>query len=191
MIWKPIQRLFLNSALWYLFLEQEFVYVGDAGIVEPSGKSRRYGIDFGARYQILDWLFLDADINHTIARAIGEPENADAIPLAPDLTATGGITIKSSTGFAGSIRFRVIGDRPANEDNSIVAKGYAVTDISASYKWKNITFGLQVENLFDTEWNEAQFATESRLQNETESVEEIHFTPGTPFSACGRIVYHF
>jgi hypothetical protein len=26
-----------------------------------------------------------------------------------------------------------------------------------------------------------QFATESRFQNEPESVEEIHFTPGTPF----------
>lgn len=38
-IWKPNARLFLNTALWYLYLEQEFVYVGDAGIVEPSGKS--------------------------------------------------------------------------------------------------------------------------------------------------------
>ncbi len=56
-IWKPIPKLVLNSALWYLFLEQEFVYVGDAGIVEPSGKTRRYGVDLGLRYQINDWLF--------------------------------------------------------------------------------------------------------------------------------------
>lgn len=33
-IWKPTPKLVVNSALWYLFLEQEFVYVGDAGIVE-------------------------------------------------------------------------------------------------------------------------------------------------------------
>ncbi|NJN37136.1 MAG: TonB-dependent receptor, partial [Nitrospiraceae bacterium] len=44
-IWKPFPKLLVNSALWYLFLEQEFVYVGDAGIVEPSGRSRRMGVD--------------------------------------------------------------------------------------------------------------------------------------------------
>jgi len=40
-MWKPIPKLLVNTAYWYLFLEQEFVYVGDAGIVEPSGKTRR------------------------------------------------------------------------------------------------------------------------------------------------------
>jgi hypothetical protein len=33
----------------------------------------------------------------------------------------------------------------------------------------------------NTKWNETQFATESRLKEEPNSVEEIHFTPGTPF----------
>jgi hypothetical protein len=31
----------------------------------------------------------------------------------------------------------------------------------------------------NTKWNETQFATESRLKES--GVEEIHFTPGTPF----------
>jgi hypothetical protein len=31
-IWKPFPKLIVNSALWYLYLEQEFVYVGDAGL---------------------------------------------------------------------------------------------------------------------------------------------------------------
>ena len=34
-IWKPSPKVILNATYWYLFLEQEFVYVGDAGIVEP------------------------------------------------------------------------------------------------------------------------------------------------------------
>ncbi|MEP7093362.1 MAG: hypothetical protein ABI793_04825 [Flavobacterium sp.] len=46
---------------------------------------------------------------------------------------------------------------------------------------KKIVFGISIENLFNSEWNENQFVTESRLKNETTSVEEIHFTPGTPF----------
>jgi outer membrane receptor protein involved in Fe transport len=84
-----------------------------------------------------------------------------------------------------------LNDRPANEDNSIVAEGYTVTDFNLNYRMKNITLGVMVENLFDVDWNETQFATESRLQNEAQSVEEIHFTPGTPFFIKGIITYNF
>jgi outer membrane receptor protein involved in Fe transport len=190
-IWKPFPKLVVNSALWYLFLEQEFVYVGDAGIVEPSGKTRRYGLDLGLRYQINDWLFLDSDATYTHARSIDEPEGEDLIPLAPDFTFTGGVSIDDFNGFSGGIRFRYLDDRPANEDNSIVAEGYFVTDFNINYRMKNVTLGLMVENLFDVDWNETQFATESRLQNETQSVEEIHFTPGTPFFIRGIVTYNF
>ncbi|WP_193434732.1 TonB-dependent receptor [Confluentibacter citreus] len=190
-IWKPTPQLFVNTALWYLFLEQEFVYVGDAGIVEPSGKTERYGLDFGLRYQFLDWLFFDTDATLTNARSIEDPKGQNYIPLAPDFTMAGGISVNNLDGFSGGIRYRFIDDRPANEDNSIVAKGYFVTDFNANYRIKNVTLGLTIENIFDTEWNETQFATESRLQNEAQSVEEIHFTPGTPFFIKGTISYSF
>jgi TonB dependent receptor-like, beta-barrel/TonB-dependent Receptor Plug Domain/CarboxypepD_reg-like domain len=190
-VWKPFPKLIVNSALWYLFLEQEFVYVGDAGIVEPSGKTRRYGLDLGLRYQFNDWLFLDTDATLTNARSIDEPDGEDYIPLAPDFTLTGGLSIDNLNGFSGGLRFRYLDDRAANEDNSIVAEGYMVTDFNVNYTLNQITFGLAVENLFDVDWNETQFATESRLQNEAASVEEIHFTPGTPFFLKGTVSYRF
>lgn len=190
-IWKPFPKLIVNSALWYLFLEQEFVYVGDAGIIEPSGKSKRMGAELGLRYQLNDWLFFDADANYTYARSIDEPKGQDYIPLAPDFTTTGGLSFQKIQGFSGGLRYRYLKSRPANEDNSIVAKGYFVSDFNVNYQYKSINFGISIENLFDTAWNETQFATESRLQNESESVEEIHFTPGTPFFMKGKIAYTF
>jgi len=190
-IWKPTPKLVVNSALWYLFLEQEFVYVGDAGIVEPSGKTRRYGADLGFRYQINDWLFLNSDATLTKARSIDEAAGEDYIPLAPDFTLTGGLTVNKFKGFSGGLRFRYIDDRPANEDNSIVAHGYFVSDFNVNYTINKLTFGIAIENLFDTDWNETQFATTSRLQNEAAAVEEIHFTPGTPFSSKVSISYKF
>ena len=189
--WKPLPRLWFNSALWYLFLEQEFVYVGDEGIVEPSGKTRRYGLELGMRWQLTDGLFFDSDVNYTIARAIDEPEGADYIPLAPDLTAAGGLVFQSPSGFSGGIRYRYIKSRPANEDGSITAKGYFVTDGNLNYTFRKATFSIIGENLLDTEWNEAQFATESRLRGEAESVEELHFTPGMPFFLRGKVTYRF
>jgi hypothetical protein len=190
-VWKPFPKLVVNSALWYLFLEQEFVYVGDAGIVEPSGKTRRYGLDLGLRYQLTDWLFLDTDATLTNARSVDDPDGENYIPLAPDFTLIGGLSVDDLNGFSGGLRFRYLDDRAANEDNSIVAEGYMVTDFNVNYKLNNITLGFAIENLFDVDWNETQFATESRLQNEAQSVEEIHFTPGTPFFLKGTVSYRF
>ncbi len=190
-IWKPYSSLFLNVAVWNLFLEQEFVYVGDAGIVEPSGETLRRGIDFSLRYQPLEWLFFNTDINYTLARAIEEEEGNDFIPLAPDFTIKSGLTVKHPSGLNGVVDFRHLGGRAANEDNSIIAPGYTVVDLNMNYSFTNLTVGFQIQNLLNTEWNETQFATESRLLNETESVEEIHFTPGVPFFFKGIVSYRF
>jgi outer membrane receptor for Fe3+-dicitrate len=190
-IFKPMNNLIINSALWFLQLEQEFVYVGDAGIVEPSGKTRRMGIDFGLRYQLSKFIHLNSDINYTYARSTEEPEGQNYIPLAPDLTSTGGISVTNYKGFSSSFNYRYLKSRPANEDNSIVAKGYFVSDFNLNYQYKKINYGIIIDNILNTKWNETQFATESQLQNETESVEEIHFTPGTPFYIKGKITYTF
>jgi len=188
---KPIPRLALNATLWTLFLDQEFVYVGDAGIVEPSGKTRRMGIEAGARYQLTDWLYVFADANYTHARSTEEADGEDYIPLAPKFTSAGGLSVDNLSGFSGSLGYHWLGDRAANEGNSIVAEGYFVTDFNLNYTIENWTLGVIVENLLDTSWNETQFATESRLFNEPAPVEEIHFTPGTPFYLRGKITYKF
>ena len=190
-IWKPMNRFIVNSSLWYLFLEQEFVYVGDEGVIEPSGKSQREGVDFGIRLQLSDYLFIDNDVNYAFARSIDEPEGLNYIPLAPDLTNTGGLSLRNMYGFSGGIRYRYIRNRPANEDNSIVAIGYLIADMNLSYSYKNIEIGLIIENVFNNDWNETQFATETRLENELESIEEIHFIPGTPFFIKSKLVFSF
>ncbi|XMO85995.1 TonB-dependent receptor [Algibacter sp. AS12] len=188
---KPADRLVINAALWSLFLQQEFVYVGDAGIVEPSGKTKRFGVDFGLQYQLNDYVFFNTDVNYTYARSSEEASGEDYIPLAPDFTSSGGLNVKDWNNFSGGISYRMIGDRAANEDISIVADGYFITDLNLNYTLKNWTFGVIVENLFDSAWNETQFATESRLFNEPNPVEEIHFTPGAPFFLRGKISVKF
>jgi outer membrane receptor protein involved in Fe transport len=177
---KPTKNLFLRTTFWHLFSEQEFVYVGDAGIVEPGGETRRIGIEFSARYQFNKWLFADADVNVTRAKSLGVEKGEDYVPLAPTLTSIGGITARTKDGLSGTIRYRMIGDRAANENNSITAEGYFLADALLNYKWKRFDFQLSLENILNTEWEEAQFDTESRLFNEQEPVSEIHYTPGRP-----------
>jgi len=191
LIYKPVKGLIINAALWYLFLEQEFVYVGDAGIVEPSGRTRRQGIDLSIRYQLGDHFYLNTDLTYTDPIAFDEEDGENFIPLAVDFMAAGGFTFKNLNGFSGGIRYRYITDRPANEDNSIQALGYFVLDANANYAFHHFNLGISVENLLDTEWNEAQFATESRLSTEKAPVEELHFTPGVPFFLKANLTYTF
>lgn len=191
LVWKPTSNLLINAAVWNLALEQEFVYVGDEGIVEPSGRTNRNGIDLSIRYQPISSLFVNFDANYTSGKFIDELEGENHIPLAPNFTIVSGITYVAETGLFGGINLKHLGDRPANEDNSIIAEGYSVVDMNIGYSWDNLTIGLHAANLFDVSWNETQFATTSRLQNETVPVEEIHFTPGTPFNLKGSISYKF
>lgn len=188
---KPLPGLFLNSSLWYLFLEQEFVYVGDEGIVEASGKSKRIGIDLSARHQINKWLFADINVNLARPRNIEAEKGEDFIPLAPTLTSTGGLSWRTKNGVNGSLRFRHLKDRSANETNTLIAKGYTIADLSLNYTRSKYEIGIAIENLFNAKWNETQFETESRLKHELEPMSEIHFTPGVPFFARIKFAVFF
>lgn len=179
-----------------LELENELVYVGDEGTTEDNGPSRRVGIDFSGRYQLLDWLFADVDLNVSkgvlLKAFFGEKLNSEnLIPLAPTLTSTGGLTVIRARGWEGALRYRLLGERPANEFNTVTAKGYLVFDAAIGYRWEHWRLGLNIENLTNTEWNEAQFDTESRLFNEAAPVSELHFTPGTPLALKGSFTYFF
>jgi hypothetical protein len=185
------QRVFINAAVWAMDLENEFVYVGDAGIIEVSGYSRRIGADLAARIQLTNTLFADLDLNITRPRATTGPTEERYIPLAPTATSIAGISYKGTNGFSGSLRYRYLDQRPANESNTLVAKGYLLADAVLSYTKGPYSFTASAENLFNVAWNEAQFATESRLAGEAEPVDEIHYTPGTPFFIKGTLGYTF
>ena len=133
-----------------------------------------------ARYQFTSWLYGDLDLSYTKARSIGAPKGEDYIPLAPSFTSIGGIVAKMRNGINGSLRYRFINDRPANEFNTVKADGFLIADMLLSYGWKKFEATIAIENLFNNEWREAQFDTQSRLQFEPNPVSEIHYTPGTP-----------
>jgi CarboxypepD_reg-like domain/TonB-dependent Receptor Plug Domain len=188
---KPTKNLYVKTILWHLFSEQEFVYVGDAGVVEPSAASRRFGVDVITRYQINKWLYSDIDISIAKARSVVETKGKDYIPLAPLFTSIGGLTAKVNNKFSASLRYRFMGTRPASEDYSVIAKGYFLIDAVANYKYKKFDFSVTMENLLNQQWKEAQFNTESRLFNEANSVSEIHYTPGSPFFVKAGVALSF
>lgn len=189
--WKLTKNLLFNGALWYLLSEQEFVYVGDAGVVEPSGRSQRFGFDAGLTFQPAKWLFLYSNLNYSHARSVAEPKGENFIPLAPVFTSDGKVQLNFKRGIFTTLSYRYMADRAANEDRSVLAKGYFVNDLTIGYQRKSFVVTAIVNNLFNVKWNETQFLTESRLKDESQSVSEIHFTPGTPFSCRLQVKFMF
>ncbi len=189
--WKPIPHLFLNAAVWYLHLAQEFTYHADDGTFAPGDKTRREGIDVSVRYQFTNWFFANFDINFCEARDLGAPKGSDYLPLAIPLSSTGGLNFKLPNGLNGGLSYRYMKNRPANGDNSLVAKGYFVTDLTANYTKRKYEVGLEIQNLFNTKWNEAAFEVTSRMRNEPQPVDDISFTPGTPLFAKLKLAIFF
>jgi len=190
-VFKPASNIIINAAIWYIYLQQEFVYSGDGGLVDFNGKTKRVGFDFSGRYEPVKSLYFDVDVNYAHGRAVGNPKGENYIPLAPVWTSSAGITYNNKKGFNGSFRYRFVGNRSANENYSLTAKGYFITDAVLNYTQPKYEIGLVVNNVFNTKWKETQFDTETRLKGETQPVDEVCFTPGTPFAFKLGFTYFF
>jgi len=188
---KNFNKIILNAALWYLYMQQEFVYSGDEAVVDPEGRTERYGADFSARFEMTSSIYTLMDVNYAHPRFLDLPEGKNFVPLAPVLTSTGGIFFKDFKRFSGGINFRYMSDRPAIEDNTFQAQGYFVADCMLDYKIKNFSISFNIENLFNSEWREAQFLTETRLKTEATPISDICYTPGTPFGFKVRMAATF
>lgn len=187
----PSNGTSLSAVAWGLDLQSELVYNGDDGTTEASGATRRVGLDFEGRAQILSWLYADADVTLSRGRFRDLPAGQNFIPLAPTVTATGGFTVRHPEGYEGSLRVRHIDSRPANQENTIVAHGYTVFDATLAYTFSRTRVQLTGENIFNVAWNEAEFDTESRLKGEALPVSDLHFTSGTPLSVKMKMEWSF
>jgi outer membrane receptor protein involved in Fe transport len=192
---KPLNDLDISVAGFLLDLDSELVWSGDAGTTEPSGQTRRYGLEASARYKIGNWFF--ADVEGTLTKAVYRVDAGNgggSVALAPTRTLSAGVsarpTIGSFTPFA-ALRFKAIGSRPATEDGSLTAEGFAILDANAGLRWKNIEAAIDIQNLTNTKWREVQFATDTRLRYEPKVVSGIHYSPGWPFTAIGRATVYW
>ncbi len=188
---KLLNRLHLSISGWYLYLDKEFVYSGDGGTTELSNPTQRIGVDLEGRISIFSWLWADADLTYAKGTIKNLPEGQNHIPLAPTFIATGGLSVVKDHGFNGAIRLQHLNNRPANENNSVTALGHTLVNASLAYNYKQIIFTVFCENLFNAEWNEAQFATETRLKGEMKGKTDLCFTPGNTRNIQLSFCYKF
>jgi len=93
--------------------------------------------------------------------------------------------------LTGGLRYRHIGSRAADQASSIIARGYTIVELFATWRIARVQLAVTLDNLLDAVWNEAQFATTSRLPGEPAPVTELNFTPGGPRSIQVGLDYRF
>jgi hypothetical protein len=170
-------RLNFSATLFYLELDSELIFVGDAGTTEPNDATRRMGVEAAIFWRAVDWLVLDATAAKTDARFRDAPAGQDRIPDAHDTIGGFGATVTLENGFVGSLRVRHFGDAPLVEDGSIQKSSTTLVNLGVSYPLGNFVLGVDVLNLLDSKDNDIEYFYESRLPAEPSGVEDIHFHP--------------
>jgi hypothetical protein len=170
----------LATSLWWLNLDSELVYVGDAGATEASGESERYGVEVSGLWQATDWLLLDADYAWSHARFV-DAGGADRIPNAVEDVASVGVTTTTDSRWDGGLRIRRFGAAPLIEDNSARSSATTVMNAQIGYSFSpNLKLTLAGFNLLDSEDNDITYFYESQLPGEAAPVPDIHFHPVEP-----------
>lgn len=190
--WGP-DGVELTATAWALDLQSELVFVGDEGTTEIRGASRRRGVELAVRGQIMGPLYFNGSVTWTKA----EFTNGDAIPLAPEMTAYGALLLKWPEGLTSQLQATYLGARPLIEDRSVSSSSWITVDLSERYQLPvklphgRIEAFLYVQNLFNTQWEQATFFYESRLRNEAAGVNDTHFVPGNPRMVMGGLAWYF
>lgn len=193
---KPLgpDGLELIATVWALDLQSELVLVGDAGTTVPRGATRRNGVEVAARGQVVGPLYLNGSVTWTHAEF---RQTGAAIPLAPELTAYGAVLLRWPEGLSSQLQATYMGVRPLTDDRSLKAPSWTVVDLSERYQLPiklqhgRLEAFLFIQNVLDTEWEQATFAFSSRLANEPAAVTDIHFVPGTPRFFMGGMAWYF
>jgi outer membrane receptor protein involved in Fe transport len=188
-----IRGLQSTVAFWYLGLDSELLFVGDAGTTEAGRPSRRVGFEWTNYARLTPWLSLDADLAFTHARFTDDDPVGARIPGALDRVISAGLTFEPRQPVFGSIRVRHFGPRPLTEDGRVTSKSTTIWNGEIGYRLSGRTrLVIEAFNLFDAEVSDIDYFYASRLPGEPAGgVEDTHFHPAMPRSARIGIQFVF
>ena len=182
-----------DGTLWYLGIDSELLFVGDAGTTEPGRPSRRGGIEWTNYARLAAWITVDADLAFTDARFTDDDPAGNQIPGALDRVISAGVTIEPRKAIFGSLRVRHFGPRPLIEDGSVNSKNTTIWNGEIGCRLSNqARLVLEAFNFFNAEVSDIDYFYASRLPGEpVDGVADIHAHPAPPRSARLGIQFSF
>lgn len=175
------ERYALNAtvSVFWLELDSELVFVGDAGTTEPNNATRRYGVELATFWEVTDWLVLDASAAYTDAKFSDGDAGSNDIPGAVESVLAAGAVGRWGP-MSASLRVRHFGEAPLIEDGSVRSDGTTLVNLGGSYDLGRSEIKLDILNLLDSDDRDITYFYESQLRGEPTGVEDIHFHPVEP-----------
>ena len=178
--YEPTENVNTTISVFWLDLDSELVFVGDAGTTEVNDGSRRYGVEFSGFWQANEWLSFDVSVASTDAKFNLAQDRY--IPGSVRSVFAAGSTVTLANGITGSIRVRHFGSAPLIEDNSVRSEPTTLVNFGLKYEFDMYAIDLDVFNLFDSKANDITYLYESQLQGEASAVNDIHYHPVEPLT---------
>lgn len=190
---RAVDHLESSVALWMMDSDSELVFAGDTGGTEPTGPSRRMGIEWANYWTPTPWFILDADVAISRARYKDPSSSGGAyVPEAIEQAVSIGAAITDYEDYFGGLRLRYFGSRALIEDNSVRSKPSTLVNLKAGrHLTKNIDVSLDIYNLFDRKTYDIEYYYESKLVTESTSVTDRMVHPGEPRSARVTLTYRY
>ncbi len=177
---------------FWIDLDSELLFVGDAGGTEVNAASTRNGVEFSTFVQATDWLAVNFSYTYTDSKFEENEGAGRRIPGAIESSASLGLTGAWDNGLFVSARARYLGEAPLIEDDTVRAPSSTLVNIGGGYRFGNFGVRLDVFNLFDSDDYDIAYFYASRLPGEpVEGVEDVHFRPLEPRSFRASVTYHW
>ena len=145
-------------SLWKTQLDSELVFVGDAGVTQAQGSSRRHGIEWANDYALNDWLIVDADLAVSKARFTRPSNGGTHVPNAIPLSASVAISADQQGAWFGGLRMRYIGAYPLEETGAQKSAPHLTASLKLGYRFTpKLRVSLDVLNLFDRRANDIEY----------------------------------
>jgi outer membrane receptor protein involved in Fe transport len=155
---RPLPGWNTALSLWKTDLASELVFIGDEGVTEPKGASRRSGIEWWNDYAPTSWLTIDADLAISRARFVEASNGGTQVPNAIPLSASLGVSADANGAWFGGLRLRYIGAYPLEETGTRKSTAFLTTNLKVGYRINpSVRVSVDVLNLFDRQANDIEY----------------------------------
>ncbi len=156
----PLRGWSTSLSLWKLDLGSELVFIGDEGVTEPKGASRRHGLEWSNYITPNEWLVIDGDL--ALSQARFHEANADNggrhVPNAIPLTASVGVSADDKGRWFGGVRLRYMGAYALEETAQQKSTPFWLVNLKLGFRFTpQVELSGSLLNAFDSKANDIEY----------------------------------
>lgn len=156
----PLPHWQSSLALWQMDLASELVFIGDLGVTQPKGASRRHGLEWNNHLTPVEGLIIDGDLALSQAR-FRDPTPGNGgrqVPNAIPVTASLAATADPGGRWFGGLHLRYLGSYALEETGQEKSTPFWEANLKLGYRYSpSLQFSLDVLNLFDRKANDIEY----------------------------------